>query len=123
MITDALTPGGSVSIYTGKQQTFTCSVTGATAWTISGLRGIGATRSTGLVAASNNPRITTTDTSGFTPSSTITISGFTTTDNGGTIHCINLADGSIQGTATISIGTSTYILLQGCVISCVVVYL
>ena len=49
-------------------------------------------------------RITTTDTSGTTPSSTITITGFTTSDNGGTIQCINLADGSVQGIASISVG-------------------
>ena len=123
MITDPLTPGGSVSISNGKQQTFTCSVTGAAAWTITGLRGIRATRSTGLVAANNNPRITTTDTSGITPFSTITISRFTAADNGGTIHCIELSDNSVQGKAIISIGTFTYILLYGCVISCMVEYL
>ena len=111
VFTGALTPDGSVSIYNGKQQTFTCSVAGAAAWTITGLRGIRATKSTGLVAAKKNLRITTTDASGITKSSTITITGFTAADNGGTIHCINLADGSVRGKTNISIGTSTYILL------------
>ena len=77
-------------------------------WTISGLSEIHVTGNIGLSAAKNNPRITTTDTSRLTPSSTITISGFNVTDNGGTIKCINLADGKVQGTATISIGTSLY---------------
>ena len=107
MITDALMPRGAVSIY-GKQQTFTCTVTGAAAWTIIGLRGITATKSTGLLTANNNPRITTTDVRGITPSSTITITGFTAADNGGTIQCIELADNSVQGKATISIGTSMF---------------
>ena len=51
----------------------------------------------------NNPRITTNDTSGVTQSSTITITGFTTADNG-TIQCINLADSRGQGMASISVG-------------------
>ena len=108
MITDALTPDGSVSISNDKQQTFTCSVTGAAAWTINGLRGIRAKKSTGLVAANNNPRITTTDASGITPFSTIIITGFTAADNGGTIQCIELSDNSVQGKAIISIGISMY---------------
>ena len=80
----------------------------AAVWTISGLSGISVTGNIGLLAASNNPRITTTDTSGITPSSTITITGFTVADNRGAIQCINLADGKVQGTATISIGTPLY---------------
>ena len=77
-------------------------------WTISGLSGISVTGNIGLLAAYNNPRITTTDTRGITSSSTITITGFTTADNRGAIHCINLDDGKVQGTAIISIGTSVY---------------
>ena len=72
-------------------------------WTIS-LDRISVTYPTGLSAANNNPRITTTDTSGLTQSSTITITGFTTADNGGTIQCIDLNDLSAQGTANISVG-------------------
>ena len=73
-------------------------------WTISGLSEIISTRDSGLLAASTSARITTTDTSGVTPSSTITITGFTTSDSGGIIQCINLVDGSVQGVASISVG-------------------
>ena len=91
-------------MYCDSQQTFTCSVTGVAAvWTISGLSGISVTRTSGQIAANNNPRITTTD-SGVTQSSTITITRFTTSDDGGTIQCINLEDGSVQGMANISVG-------------------
>ena len=75
----------------------------AAQWTISGLSGISVTRDSGLLAG-NHSRITTTDTSGLTPSSTITFTGFTTADNGGTIQCINLNDNSVQGMASISVG-------------------
>ena len=53
--------------------------------------------------AANNTRITTTD-SGIPISSIITITGFTTADDGGTIQCINLAGPSVQGMAGISVG-------------------
>ena len=99
-----MTPDGTVSLDCGSQRTFTCNVTGVLAgWTISGLSGISVTGTSGQIAANNNPRITTTD-SGALPSSTITITWFTTADNGGTIQCINLADGSVQGMASISVG-------------------
>ena len=99
-----LTPDGMVLLDCGSQQTFTCSVTGVAAtWTIGGLSGISVTRDNGLGVA-NNPRITTTDTSGATQSSTITITGFTTADKGGTIQCIDLDDNSVQGMASISVG-------------------
>ena len=62
------------------------------------------TRESGQDAAKIYARITTTDTSGVTQSSTITITGFTTSDNGGTIQCIDLADNSAQGMASISVG-------------------
>ena len=92
----------------GSQQTFTCSVTGVAAlWTTSGLNGISVTRDSGLVVATNSARITTNDTSGATPTSTITITGFTTADNGGTIQCINLDDDSVQGMASISVGENS----------------
>ena len=90
----------------------------AAVWTITGLSGISVTGNIGLLAAYNNPRITTTDTRGITPSSTITITGFTTADNRGTIHCINLDDGKVQGTAIISIGTSTYYSIGLCYLLC-----
>ena len=99
-----MTPDGTVLLDCGSQQTFTCSVTGVAAlWTISGLSGISVAQISGLGVANNNPRVTT-DTISTTPTSNITITGFTTSDNGGTIQCINLDDGSVQGMASISVG-------------------
>ena len=86
----------------GSQQTFTCSVTGqAAGWTISP-EGIGITTQSGLTAA-DNPWIYTADTNGTTQSSTITVTGFITADNGGTVQCIDLDDEHTQGMATILI--------------------
>ena len=100
-----LTPDGTGPLDCGCQQTFTCSVPGGVAWNITGLIGISLPAiPTGLSIANNNPRITTTDTSGVTPSSTIAITEFTTADNGGTIQCIYLNDGSLPGMASISVG-------------------
>ena len=100
-----LQPNCAVSLDCGSQQTFNCIVSGPSAvWTINGLSGINVVGSTGLSAANSNARITTTDTSGITPSSTITITGFTTSDNGGTIQCIDQNDGSVQGMTSISVG-------------------
>ena len=102
----------------GSEQTFTCSVTGPAAlWTISGLSGINLTRESGLLVAntwSSGPRVITTDASGVTQSSTITIAGFTTADNGGTIQCINLDDLSIQGMASISVGEWLFDRINRC---------
>ena len=58
------------------------------------------------VSASMDTRISTTDTRGVVPSSNITITGFNTTDNGGTIQCIDLDDINlpVDGVATISVG-------------------
>ena len=100
-----LTPDGTFPLDCGSQQTFTCNVTGQAAlWTIKRLNGIIVTRDSGQIAANISARINTTDTSGLTQSSTITITGFTTADNGGTIQCNNLEDGSVQGMAGISVG-------------------
>ena len=119
--TGALTPDGTVSLYSGSQQTFTCSVTVAAGWNISGLSGISVTGNSGLLAANNSPRITTTESSGVTQSSTITIIGFTAADNGGTIQCIELADNCVQGMATISIGT--FMFYSGAVLPRIIVVL
>ena len=95
----------------GSQQTFNCNVTGpAAAWNISGLSGISATSAPGLLAANSSPRITTNDTRGITPSSTITITGFSAADDGGTIQCINLDDNRVQGVASISVLGALYCL-------------
>ena len=85
-----------MSLDCGSRQTFTCSVIGpAAVWTISDLSGISVVSNNGQSAANNSPRITTTDTSGVTQSSTIIITGFNTADNGGTIQCNNLDDNSV----------------------------
>ena len=100
-----LFPSGSILLDYGSQQMFTCSVTGpAAVWTITGFSGITGVESSGLSVANSNARITTTDTSGLTQSSTITITGFTTADFGGTVQCINQADSSVQGMVTILFG-------------------
>ena len=98
-------PSGNLTLDCGNQQTFVCSVNGGSAgWTITGLNGITITNDSGLLAARRDDRITTTDTRHLTQSSTITITGFNTSDNGGTIQCISLDDGSTRGFATTSIG-------------------
>ena len=113
-----LTPDGIVPVYSGSKQTFTCKAPGKSlGWTITGLRGMdisGPFRS--RVAAKNNPRITSNDTGGSSQVSVsvITISRFSAADNGGTIRCINMADNSVQGTATILIGTSIYYSIGLC---------
>ena len=115
---DMLTPDGIVPVYSGSKQTFACTAPGKPlGWTITGLRRIdisGPFRS--RVAAKNNHRITSNDTggSGQVSVSVITISRFSAEDNGGTIRCINMADNSVQGTATILIGTSIYYSIGLC---------
>jgi hypothetical protein len=101
-----LSPSGSISLDCGNQETFICSVTGTAAgWTITGLSGITVSLDSGLAANNTNARITTTDTSGVTQTSTITITGFNTSDNGGNVQCINLADGAVQGMINVSVGS------------------
>ena len=108
-ISGTLAPNGEVNLDCGSQQFFTCDVSGvsanpSTAWTINGLRMISVLDANARSAANNNDRITTTDQSGVTQISTITITEFSTADNGGTIQCINQHDLSTQGMATISVG-------------------
>ena len=89
--TVTLTPGGTVSLDCGSTQTFTCRADRAAStavWTVTGLSGIIAMRTSGVKAASSNNRITTTDPSENIQVSTIIISGFTTADEGGTVQCI-----------------------------------
>ena len=105
-------------MYCGGTQTFICEAPRKPlGWTITGLRGIsipGPFRP--RVVAETNPRITSNDTGGNSQVSVsvITISGFTTSDNGGTIQCINMRDGSVQGMATILIGISMFYLRLLC---------
>ena len=60
----------------------------------------------------NYTRITSNDTGDIAQIgvSNITISGFSRSDNGGTIKCINLKDGGVQGVARISVGEWVYIV-------------
>ena len=81
-----MSPDGAVLLDCGSEATFICNVTGlSTVWTINGLSVMCVPETTEQFAANNNSRITTTDTSGLTQSSIITITGFTTSDNGGTV--------------------------------------
>ena len=106
-IVGTLTPDGQIWVDCGSKHTFTCSVSHITTGASSAgrtitLDGIAATEDSGKEAESMySSRISTSDTSGFTKSSTITITGFIESDNGGTIRCINLDDGSVQGMASI----------------------
>ena len=105
-------------MYCGSSQTFICEAPRKPlGWTITGLSGIsipGPFRP--RVAAQNNTRIASNDTGGDSQVgvSVITISGFSAEDNGGTIQCINMRDGSIQGMATILIGISMFYLRLLC---------
>ena len=107
-----LTPDIIVQVYCGGTQTFICEAPRKPlGWTITGLRGIsipGPFRP--RVVAQTNPRIASNDTGGDSQVgvSNITISGFSASDNGGTIQCINQEDGSVQGMATIFIGISMF---------------
>ena len=103
-----MTPDNTVSLDCGSQQTFTCTVTGplgsAAGWNVSGLSGIiMVTTGSGFNLANANNRISTNDTS-ITLSSTITITGFSTSDSGGTVQCVNQVNNDVQGLANILVG-------------------
>ena len=57
--------------------------------------------------ANSSTRIMTTDTS-VTSSSTITISGFATADDGGTIGCFDIINDNVQGMVTVKVGECFY---------------
>ena len=65
--------------------------------------------SSGLIAANGSTRISTTDTI-VTSSSTITIDGFTTADDGGTIGCFDIVNDNVQGMVTVRVGECFYAL-------------
>ena len=106
-------PNDTVEVFCGGKQTFTCSGHRdiELQWNITGLRGIdivGPFNARLQGPGKRHPRITSPD-RGDTEQfgvSVITISKFSAADNGGTIQCINVNDGIVQGMATISIGTS-----------------
>ena len=107
-ITGILTPNGTISVECGSRQTFICRVPGKPlGWSVTGLNGInipGPFRPRSLFKT--NPRITTNDTGGDSQfdATVMIISGFSISDNGGNIQCINMEDGRVQGMARISIG-------------------
>ena len=109
-----LSPDGIVQVYCGSPQTFTCRAPGKPlGWSITGLSGIdipGPFRARPVAVNNTMDRIASNDTGGNSQVSVsvITISRFSAEDNGGTIRCINMEDGSVQGMATISIGISMF---------------
>ena len=103
-----LTPNGTAAVDCGSTQVFICTAPGVSiGWTITGLSGI-YIQGPFLArhAAISNSRITSTDTGGDSQIgvSNLTISGFSTSDNGGTIQCVNRDSNNTQGIATISVG-------------------
>ena len=99
-----------VSVYCGGVQTFTCRPSDGRdpiGWNIAGLSGINIPGPfMARAVAMTNSRITTNDTGGNsqTKVSDITISGFSTSDNGGIIQCVNMNNNNTEGMATISVG-------------------
>ena len=91
----------------GSAQTFTYREPGVSIeWTTSGLSMIGRGPFRARNEAMTNPRITSTDTGGGSQVgvSDITISGFSGSDNGGTIRCVNANNNNVLGMASISVG-------------------
>ena len=91
----------------GSRQTFDCVAPGEPIeWTTSGLSGISRGPFRARKEAITNPRITSHDDGGDsqTEMSRITISGFSRSDNGGTIQCINSRNNNVRGMASISVG-------------------
>ena len=91
-----LTPIGALSFECGSRQTFSCRVPGKPlGWNITRLSGIN------IPGGDSQFDVT-----------VIAISGFSTSDNGGTIQCINIEDGGVQGMA--DGGTCVHVILLIC---------
>ena len=93
----------------GRTQTFTCNAPGEPIkWTTSGLRGISAGPFLARKESNRDltDRFTSHDSGRNTQESvsTIIISGFSKSDNGGTIQCINARNSNVLGMASISVG-------------------
>ena len=91
----------------GSRQSFDCDAPGEPIeWTTSGLSGISRGPFRARVEARTNSRITSPDTGDTSQvgESRITISGFSRSDNGGTIQCINAENNNVRGMASISVG-------------------
>ena len=104
----SLIPNGTVIVGCGSGQTFTCRVPRKQlGWNITGLSGINIPGPfLARNVSQNNPRISSNDTGRLTQTrvSVITISGFSISDNGGIIQCVNMRSGKVRGMATISVG-------------------
>ena len=94
----------------GSAQTFTCNAPGVSlGWNIAGLSGINIVGPfLARNAAFGNPRIKTNDTGSSVQLdvSNLTITGFSTSDNGGIIQCVDRNNDNTEGMATISVGES-----------------
>ena len=102
-----LTPNGNVSVDCGSTQTFDCAIPHKPIeWTTSGLSGIGRGPFRARNEAMTNSRVTSPDKgdTSQTEMSSITIFGFSKSDNGGTIQCVNARNSNVRGTAIISVG-------------------
>ena len=91
----------------GSTWTFDCAISRKPIeWTTSGLSGISPGPFRARVEAMTNPRITSTDTGDVAQDSmsSIAISGFSRSDNKGTIQCINAENSNVLGMASISVG-------------------
>ena len=105
-----------VSVDCGNEQTFTCRPPDERepiGWNIAGLSGINTPGPFMARAEANrvlNDRFSSTDQGGNsqTAMSVITISGFSISDNGGIIQCVNIMTNSTRGMATISVGEWAY---------------
>ena len=102
----------------GSAQTFDCAIPDKPIeWTTSGLSGISRGPFRARVEAIGNPRITSNDTGGNVQYSVsrITISGFSISDNGGIIQCINANNSNVLGMASISVGEWLLTPIEICV--------
>ena len=103
-----LTPVGTVSVACGSTQIFTCRTPHPIGWNIAGLTGInipGPFNARTEHQRDLNDRFSSNDTGDIqTGVSVITISGFSISDNGGIIQCVDIRDNSTRGMATISVG-------------------
>ena len=91
----------------GSTQTFTCNAPDEPIkWTTSGLSGISRGPFLARHEAYRNARVMSTDTGDTVQRhvSGITISEFSTSDDGGSIQCVNANDTKVQGMASISVG-------------------
>ena len=107
-----LVPDGMVAVNCGSAQTFICRISDSSesiGWNISGLSGINTPGPFNARTEANRDfedRFTSNDTGGMrqTIVSVITISGFSISDNGGIIQCVNMNNNRTKGMANISVG-------------------